>query len=139
MAVFPPERDLFFHEYNSSAAYSAATFTLATTLVEVPFTFVANLVRQPSQRNFHTKLTPPQLFGLLMNLLAGLTTSPRIYFQFVASTFAVQSMGEVSFSSFILWRSSEASSERRHHLRRIYSFDGFERIVRTSAIVNTRR
>jgi hypothetical protein len=35
-----------------------------------------------------------------MNLLAGLTTSPRIYFQFVASTFAVQSMGEVSSNTF---------------------------------------
>jgi len=46
VAIFPAERDLFFHEYNSSAAYSAATFTLATTLVEVPFTFVANLVRR---------------------------------------------------------------------------------------------
>jgi hypothetical protein len=44
VAVFPPERDLFLHEYNSSAAYSAATFTLVTTLVEAPFTLVANLV-----------------------------------------------------------------------------------------------
>lgn len=86
VAIFPPERDLFFHEYNSSAAYSTATFTLATTIVEAPFTFVANL-----------------LLGLFMNLLAGLTTSPRIYFQFVASTFAVQSMGEsvgIIFSAF---------------------------------------
>jgi hypothetical protein len=103
VAIFPPERDLFFHEYNSSAAYSAATFTLATTLVEAPFTFVANLVGQPSQRNLHAKLTRLQLLGLLMNLLAGLVTSPRIYFQFVASTFAIQSMGEASFSTFILW------------------------------------
>jgi len=59
VAIFPPERDIFFHEYNTSAAYSAATFTLATTLVEAPFTFVANLVRQPSHRNLHAKLTPP--------------------------------------------------------------------------------
>jgi uncharacterized membrane protein len=101
VAVFPPERDIFFHEYNSSAAYSAATFTLATTLVEAPFTFVANLVRQSPRRISHAKLTTSQLLGLLMNLLAGLTTSPRIYFQFVASTFAVQSMGEVGSSAFI--------------------------------------
>jgi hypothetical protein len=44
VAIFPAERDLFFHEYHSSAAYSTATFTLVTTLVEAPFTFVANLV-----------------------------------------------------------------------------------------------
>ncbi|KAG8839536.1 hypothetical protein FRC18_010315 [Serendipita sp. 400] len=86
VAIFPVERDLFFHEYRSSAAYSTATFTLVTTLVEAPFTFIANL-----------------LLGLLMNLLAGLVTSPRIYFQFVASTFAVQSLGEsigIIFATF---------------------------------------
>jgi hypothetical protein len=44
MAIFPAERNLFFHEYHTSAAYSTATFTLVTTLVEAPFTFVANLV-----------------------------------------------------------------------------------------------
>lgn len=44
VAIFPAERDLFFHEYHSSAAYSTATFTLVTTLVEAPFTFAANLV-----------------------------------------------------------------------------------------------
>ncbi|KAG8836185.1 hypothetical protein FRC17_009528 [Serendipita sp. 399] len=86
VAIFPVERDLFFHEYRSSAAYSTATFTLVTTLVEAPFTFVANL-----------------LLGLLMNLLAGMVTSPQIYFQFVASTFAVQSLGEstgIIFAAF---------------------------------------
>lgn len=36
-----------------------------------------------------------------MNLLAGLVSSPRIYFQFVASTFAVQSLGEVSNLLFL--------------------------------------
>lgn len=45
VAVFPAERDLFFHEYHSSAAYSTATFILVTTLIEAPFTFVANMVR----------------------------------------------------------------------------------------------
>ncbi|CAG7851806.1 ABC transporter G family member 6 Short=ABC transporter ABCG.6; Short=AtABCG6; AltName: Full=White-brown complex homolog protein 6; Short=AtWBC6 [Serendipita indica DSM 11827] len=86
VAIFPAERDVFFHEYQSSAAYSTATFTLVTTLVETPFTFIANI-----------------LLALLANLVAGLTTSPRIFFEFALSTFAVQSLGEsvgIIFATF---------------------------------------
>lgn len=101
MAIFPVERDLFFHEYHSSAAYSTATFTLVTTLVEVPFTFVANLV---SNGGYFKDVphTQCQLFGVFMIYLGGLVHSPRIYFQFVASTFAVQNMGEVNLHLYLL-------------------------------------
>lgn len=86
VAIFPAERDVFFHEYRSSAAYSTATFIIVTTLVETPFTFVANI-----------------LFALFTNLVAGLTTSPRIFFEFAFSTFAMQSFGEsvgIIFATF---------------------------------------
>lgn len=33
----------------------------------------------------------------MMVYIGDLVSSPRIYFQYVAATFAVQSMGEVSF------------------------------------------
>lgn len=35
VAIFPPERDLYFHEANSSARYSSATFVLMYSLVEI--------------------------------------------------------------------------------------------------------
>ncbi|GAB1520353.1 hypothetical protein RhiTH_003427 [Rhizoctonia solani] len=44
IAIFPKDRDLYFHEYRSSAAYSEATFVLGFTLVALPMEILASLV-----------------------------------------------------------------------------------------------
>ena len=45
LAIFPNDRNLFFRECRSSAAYSTVAFLLAVTIIEVSFTFIACLVR----------------------------------------------------------------------------------------------
>ncbi|ELU45266.1 ABC transporter protein [Rhizoctonia solani AG-1 IA] len=45
IAIFPKDRDLYFHEYRSSAAYSEATFVLGFTLVALPMEILASLFK----------------------------------------------------------------------------------------------
>ncbi|KAF8688664.1 P-loop containing nucleoside triphosphate hydrolase protein, partial [Rhizoctonia solani] len=77
IAIFPKDRDLYFHEYRSSAAYSEATFVLGFTLVALPMEILASL-----------------LFTVITNIGAGMQTSPRIFFEYAFSIFALQSNGE---------------------------------------------
>ncbi|KAJ6548866.1 P-loop containing nucleoside triphosphate hydrolase protein [Mycena capillaripes] len=44
IAVFPQDRQLFRHEYHSSAAYSCTTLILAYTLMEAPFQLLAGFL-----------------------------------------------------------------------------------------------
>ncbi|KAJ6501512.1 P-loop containing nucleoside triphosphate hydrolase protein [Mycena vitilis] len=86
IAVFPQDRQLFMHEYRSSAAYSCTTFILAYTLMEAPFQLLAAL-----------------LYGVFMNVAVGMQTSARIYFEYSISIWALQSLGEsiaIIFGSF---------------------------------------
>ncbi|KAB5589912.1 hypothetical protein CTheo_6655 [Ceratobasidium theobromae] len=77
IAIFPKDRDLYFHEYRSSAAYSEATFVLGFTLVALPMEILSSL-----------------LFAVVTNIGAGMQTSPRIFFEYAAAVFALQSNGE---------------------------------------------
>ena len=45
VAIFPADRDIFFHEVRSSAGYSVATFVVAFTLVEIPLELLGVIVR----------------------------------------------------------------------------------------------
>ncbi|KAF7319864.1 ABC transporter domain-containing protein [Mycena kentingensis (nom. inval.)] len=65
IAVFPQDRQLFMHEYRSSAAYSTATLMLAYSLMEIPFQFAASL-----------------LYGVFINVAVGMQTNARIYFEY---------------------------------------------------------
>ncbi|CAE6467875.1 unnamed protein product [Rhizoctonia solani] len=77
IAIFPKDRDLYFHEYRSSAAYSEATFVLGVSLVALPMEILASL-----------------LFTVVTNIGAGMQTSPRIFFEYAFAIFALQSNGE---------------------------------------------
>ncbi|CUA67200.1 hypothetical protein RSOLAG22IIIB_07262 [Rhizoctonia solani] len=77
IAIFPKDRDLYFHEYRSSAAYSEATFVIGFTLVALPMEILASL-----------------LFTVVTNIGAGMQTSPRIFFEYAFAIFALQSNGE---------------------------------------------
>ncbi|KAJ7275585.1 P-loop containing nucleoside triphosphate hydrolase protein [Mycena haematopus] len=86
IAVFPQDRQLFMHEYRSSAAYSCATLILAYTLIELPSQIVAAL-----------------LYAVFMNVAVGMQTSARIYFEYAVTIVALQNMGEsiaIIFSAF---------------------------------------
>jgi len=86
IAVFPQDRQLFMHEYRSSAAYSCTTLILAYSLMEIPFQFLAAL-----------------LYAVFMNVAVGMQTSARIYFEYAVTIWALQSLGEsiaIIFASF---------------------------------------
>ncbi|KAJ7151563.1 P-loop containing nucleoside triphosphate hydrolase protein [Mycena filopes] len=86
IAVFPQDRQLFMHEYRSSAAYSCTTLILAYSLMEIPFQFVAAL-----------------LYAVFMNVAVGMQTNPRIFFEYAVTIWALQSLGEsiaVTFAAF---------------------------------------
>ncbi|KAJ7071333.1 P-loop containing nucleoside triphosphate hydrolase protein [Mycena amicta] len=86
IAVFPQDRQLFMHEYRSSAAYSVTTMILAYSLMEIPFQFIAAL-----------------LYGVFMNVAVGMQTDARIYFEYCVTIWAVNSLGEsvaLIFASF---------------------------------------
>ncbi|KAL7410573.1 P-loop containing nucleoside triphosphate hydrolase protein [Mrakia frigida] len=86
IAIFPQDRDLFFHEYSSSAAYSAATFLTAYTLFDLSMTVMAAF-----------------LYSLIMHVGVGMQTSVRIYFEFAISIWSLLSFGEsiaICFASF---------------------------------------
>ncbi|KAG9121915.1 hypothetical protein FRC07_001937, partial [Ceratobasidium sp. 392] len=77
IAIFPKDRDLYFHEYRSSAAYSEATFIIGFTLVALPLEIMAAL-----------------LFTVVTNIGAGMQTNARIFFEYAVAIFALQSNGE---------------------------------------------
>ncbi|KAJ7171842.1 P-loop containing nucleoside triphosphate hydrolase protein [Mycena crocata] len=77
IAIFPQDRQLFMHEYHSSAAYSCTTLILAYSLMEIPFQFLASL-----------------LYAVFMNVAVGMQTSPRIFFEYAVMIWACQSLGE---------------------------------------------
>ncbi|KAF7306405.1 Pleiotropic drug resistance proteins (PDR1-15), ABC superfamily [Mycena indigotica] len=86
IAIFPQDRQLFMHEYRSSAAYSVTTMILAYSLMEVPFQFLAAL-----------------FYGIFMNVAVGMQTSARIYFEYCVTIWALNSFGEsvaIIFASF---------------------------------------
>ncbi|KAJ7356761.1 P-loop containing nucleoside triphosphate hydrolase protein [Mycena albidolilacea] len=86
IAVFPQDRQLFMHEYRSSAAYSCTTLILAYTLMELPSQIFAAL-----------------LYAIFMNVAVGMQTSARIYFEYAVTIVALGSMGEsiaIIFSAF---------------------------------------
>ncbi|KAJ7642282.1 P-loop containing nucleoside triphosphate hydrolase protein [Mycena rosella] len=86
IAVFPQDRQLFMHEYRSSAAYSCTTLILAYSLMEIPFQFLAALI-----------------YAVFMNVAVGMQTSARIYFEYAVTIWALQSLGEsvaIIFASF---------------------------------------
>ncbi|KAF7367371.1 ABC transporter protein [Mycena sanguinolenta] len=86
IAVFPQDRQLFMHEYRSSAAYSCTTLILAYTLIELP-----------------SQIFAAMLYGVFMNVAVGMQTNARIYFEYAVTIVALQSMGEsiaIIFSAF---------------------------------------
>ncbi|KAF8305817.1 hypothetical protein DL93DRAFT_2232864 [Clavulina sp. PMI_390] len=86
VAIFPLDRQVFFHEYQSSARYSAQTFIIAFTLVELPFQILSSL-----------------LWVVFMNVVTGMQTNARIFFEDAIVSFALQSFGEslgIAFASF---------------------------------------
>ncbi|KAG8903628.1 hypothetical protein FRB99_002933 [Tulasnella sp. 403] len=86
IAVYPADRDIFFHEVRSSAGYSAATFVLAFTLVELPLEILGVL-----------------LCAVVTNIGAGMQTNARIFFEFAFAEWALLSTGEsigLMFGSF---------------------------------------
>jgi len=44
IAIFPMDRDIYFHEVRSNGGYSAASFVLAFTLVELPQQILSSIV-----------------------------------------------------------------------------------------------
>ncbi|KAF8310725.1 P-loop containing nucleoside triphosphate hydrolase protein [Clavulina sp. PMI_390] len=86
VAIFPLDRQVFFHEYQSSARYSAQTFVIAFTLVEIPLQILSSL-----------------LWVVFMNVATGMQTNARIFFEDALVSFALQSFGEslgIAFASF---------------------------------------
>ncbi|KAG9101294.1 hypothetical protein FRC06_003213 [Ceratobasidium sp. 370] len=77
IAIFPKDRDLYFHEYRSSAAYSEATFIIGFTLVALPLEILSAL-----------------LFTVVTNVGAGMQTNARIFFEYAVAIFTLQSNGE---------------------------------------------
>ncbi|KAG8903614.1 hypothetical protein FRC01_009068 [Tulasnella sp. 417] len=86
VAIFPADRDIFFHEVRTSGAYSASTFVLAFTIVELPLEIGGAL-----------------LSAVVTNIGAGMQTNARIFFQFAFAQWALVSTGEsigMMFGSF---------------------------------------
>ncbi|KAF7367373.1 Pleiotropic drug resistance proteins (PDR1-15), ABC superfamily [Mycena sanguinolenta] len=86
IAVFPQDRQLFMHEYRSSAAYSCTTLILAYTLIELPSQIFAAI-----------------LYAVFMNVAVGMQTNARIYFEYAVTIVVLQNMGEsiaIIFSAF---------------------------------------
>ncbi|KAG9003035.1 hypothetical protein FRB93_011322 [Tulasnella sp. JGI-2019a] len=77
VAIFPADRDIFWYEVRSSAAYSSATFLFAFTLIEIPLEIVASL-----------------LGAIVSNFGNGMQTSPRIFFELVFVEWSLLFAGE---------------------------------------------
>lgn len=76
VAVYPSERDVFYHEHDDNA-YSVEAFFLQYTAAEVPFEIVTSL-----------------LFAVLTVLAAGLHRTPSLFFAVAFNAFAIVSCGE---------------------------------------------
>ena len=122
MAIFPVERDLFFHEYHSSAAYSTATFTLVTTLVEAPFTLVANLV----SNSRYCKDVPHTVTDL--GRVHGLCRRSGSFTPYLLPVCRVDicnsKYGRSKVSTYIYLILSDQLPEHRYHLRGLYAIHG---------------
>jgi hypothetical protein len=128
VAIFPAERDLFFHEYHSSAAYSTATFTLITTLVEVPFTFAANLV----SRNDYCKDVPHAVTVIwrVHDLCWGSGSFTADLLPVCRVDICDSKYGRGEFSRLhLFWMLSDQFPEHRYHLRDLYAIHGSQRLV----------
>lgn len=90
MAIYPAERNLYLHEYQSSARYSPATFVLMYTLVELPSEIFACLG-----------------YSAIMNVGVGMQTSATIYFEFFACIWCLVNMGESLGLIAASWLNSE--------------------------------
>lgn len=76
VAVYPSERDVFYREHDDNA-YSVEAFFLQYTLAEVPFEIFTSL-----------------LFGVLVDLAAGLPRTAQLYFITSFNGFAIVNCGE---------------------------------------------
>ena len=76
VAVFPAERDVFYHEHDDGS-YSVEAFFLQYTLAEVPFEFFTSL-----------------LFAVLTVMAAGLDRTAKLFFIVAFNAFAIVSCGE---------------------------------------------
>ena len=76
VAVFPAERDVFYHEHDDGA-YSVEAFFLQYTLAEIPFEIFTSL-----------------LFAVLTVMAAGLARTPKLFFIVAFNAFAIVSCGE---------------------------------------------
>ncbi|EIW69228.1 hypothetical protein TREMEDRAFT_31078 [Tremella mesenterica DSM 1558] len=90
MAIFPGERNLYLHESQSSARYSAGTFVVYYTLVEIWMEVLAACG-----------------YAAIMNIGVGMQTSARIYFEFATTIFAMTNMGESFAMIFGAWINTE--------------------------------
>ncbi|KAL7419907.1 hypothetical protein Q5752_005823 [Cryptotrichosporon argae] len=90
MAVFPPDRNLYFHEAKTSARYSPATYVICYTVVELGLEVLGACG-----------------FAAIMNVGVGMQTSARIYFEYAASIWALLNMGESFAIIFGAWISVE--------------------------------
>ncbi|KAL8917068.1 MAG: hypothetical protein Q9208_008184 [Pyrenodesmia sp. 3 TL-2023] len=76
VAVYPPERDVFYREH-ADGAYTTSAFFLAYTLLELPFEILTAL-----------------LFALLTVLAAGLPRTASLFFAAAFNCFAIVNCGE---------------------------------------------
>ncbi|BEI93776.1 uncharacterized protein CcaverHIS019_0602350 [Cutaneotrichosporon cavernicola] len=90
MSIFPPERNLYLHEAASSARYSPATFVIMYTLVELAPEIFASLG-----------------YTAIMHVGVGMQTSASIFFQFFATIWVMQNLGESLCIIVGVWVRSE--------------------------------
>ncbi|GAA5959155.1 hypothetical protein JCM21900_001409 [Sporobolomyces salmonicolor] len=86
IAIFPFERELYFHEYKSSGRHSVTTFLLAYTVQETAVSIFSSL-----------------LFSIIFQYGMNMQTSARIFVEFWFSSYALISTGEsigIIFSAF---------------------------------------
>ncbi|WVR04136.1 hypothetical protein IAU60_001135 [Kwoniella sp. DSM 27419] len=90
MAIFPADRNLYFHEAKSSARYSPATFIITYTMVEMGFELLGAFG-----------------YAAIMNIGVGMQTSARIYFEFAITIWSMVNMGESFAIIFGSWIQTE--------------------------------
>ncbi|KAH8922576.1 P-loop containing nucleoside triphosphate hydrolase protein [Atractiella rhizophila] len=87
MAIYPNERNLFLYEWSSTSRYSPETFLLSYTAIELPFQVIASL-----------------LYAIIFIYGMDLQHTPRIFFEYFTSCWALISVGEsigIVFSTFV--------------------------------------
>ncbi|CEQ39426.1 SPOSA6832_00937 [Sporobolomyces salmonicolor] len=110
IAIFPFERELYFHEYKSSGRHSVTTFLLAYTVQETAVSIFSSLVSHRRGRHFRASgasdpnlFAPLQLFSIIFQYGMNMQTSARIFVEFWFSSYALISAGEsigIIFSAF---------------------------------------